>query len=107
MRRISTSLIAYYLSVFQTHKHHIQDTDLGNSCQEIILRSIILVRNLSFSFLILNYFSFLFVKPILFFRQDIQVCGKVGKRLSVQFPYYLSVSGIFVKRLVYRDYGNG
>ena len=62
---------------------------------------------LLFLFLILNYFSFLFVKPILFFRQDIQVCGKVGKRLSVQFPYYLSVSGIFVKRLVYRDYGNG
>ncbi|HRU82905.1 MAG TPA: hypothetical protein P5041_03990, partial [Candidatus Cloacimonas sp.] len=45
MRRISTSLIAYYLSVFQTHKHLIQDTDLGNSCQEIILRSIILILN--------------------------------------------------------------
>ena len=40
MRRISTSLIAYYLSVFQTHKHLIQDTDLGTSCREIILRSL-------------------------------------------------------------------
>ena len=64
MRRISTSLIAYYLSVFQTHKHLIQDTDLGNSCQEIILRYIILIRNLSFS--ILNYFLFLLLNQFSF-----------------------------------------